>query len=372
MRRKLSKSQRGFTLVELALSAALIGIISGSLALIFKSSLDLVDSSEDRNEVLQAARNGMSRMMAELRHCSEIYQIEPDYLRFKATYLAGGSTETKTIAYSYSGDTISRWVISSDWQPFIENVTYFRVGGITLWATLDNESSINYPKLRPGGVSNGPHQFLAMKFGSGFYPDKDSVISSVNFPASGVVDAGCGAIEFWYRPYYSVDDPNASNDKVLVKVSTPMGRFLVLYYDTDLEKLIFEIDAGTTKQVLWRPDWEVGSLLHIAVVWDSEGEDIGDGQTMALFADGIQRNDSGQQTNQWDAVGVSVSDLMIGDWTMDGTRALAMFDNLKVYNYPKTNFDDRNREDAVGAVTVDIRLDNGSGEITMRDAANVN
>ena len=149
-----------------------------------------------------------------------------------------------------------------------------------------------------------------------------------------------------------------------------MGPDLVLSYHPDAKKLIFSMRTGTIKEVVWTPDWEIGSLLHIAVAWDSKGENIGEGQTMALFVDGVQRAAVTPQKDTWTQEGTFTSDLEIGDPNMD-VKAVAAFDNLKVYNYCKTNFDDRNREDAVGAITIDMQLDDGSGGITMRNAVNI-
>jgi len=369
MRKKYCKSSCGFTLIELTLSAALIGIMSASLALIFTTSLDLVNSSDERNELVQEGRNGMNRIVTELKHASEISCIQTDFLSFDTTYLSEGSTETKNIGYWFYDNEVLRSVNYGDWNPFIDDITSFQVGGITLWTTLDDELSIASPRLGPDGMLEGAGQFAPMKFNSGFYSGSDWPYAKAVFPASGVLYNDRGTIEFWYTPYYSIDDPNGTFSKWLIAVSFDEIHCLAVYYDFNKEKLIFKIMFDGAHEVSWKPDWEVGSLVHIAVVWDSTGEDIGEGQIMALFVDGIERGDAPHKIGWMHGI-MFTPCLVIGADSVT-SPAQGTFDNLKVYDYCKTNFDDRNREDAVGVITIDMRLDNGSDEITMRDAANV-
>ncbi len=179
--------QRGFTLVELALSAALIGIIASSLALIFKVSLDLVNSSDERNELVQEARNSMNRIVTELKHATNITRLRPNFMSFDTIYLSGVSTETRHIAYNFNAGTVYRSVDYGPWQPLVEKVPDFRLGGITLRTTLDDPASVTFPEIGPSGMLNGNYGFVPMKFNSGFFSHKDFLISGVTFPASNVV-----------------------------------------------------------------------------------------------------------------------------------------------------------------------------------------
>jgi len=359
-------------MVEIALSVALVGIISISLALIFRTSTDLVSSSEEENELLQSGRNGINRIVAELKHADTIYELESDYIWFRSSHTLGGATVKKSIAYTYSQDTIWRWINGSDWEPFIEDATYIHFGGMTLWSTLDDELEVQYPKIGPNGMLMGDYEFTSMRFGNGFHSAPDMPISNIRYPASDVVHKDSGTIEFWYRPSHEFEDNSGITSKQLLNVSCgATGNHINFFFDAGSEKLYYDLNIGAWRRIAWTPDWEAGSLVHIAIVWDSSGKDIGEGQTMALFVDGVQRSDNGAViTSNWTADGTFSSDLMMGD---DGHSVTgdAAFDNLKVFNYCKTNFDDRYREDAWGTVTVEIGLNNGEDEITLRSAANV-
>jgi hypothetical protein len=362
-------SSTGFTLAEVLISAALTGVIAASLALLFKTSIDLVESSDEKNELVQEARNSLNRIMAELRNTTEIAAVTQSSLAFDTAYRQGGSTESRHIEYSYDGSTLWKSVNYGPWNTCIENVDQFRAGGITLWSTLDDNLSIAFPEIGPGGSIDGNVEFAPAKFDSGYL--SRPIISNVRFPAGNVVLKRAGTIEFWYRPQHTFEDEYDEPLRQLIKVTcgaTP--DYISVFFDPASRELFADISILSLKRIIWKPDWEANSIVHVALVWDSTGRDIGDSQTAALFIDGEQRATSANITSTWARSGYFTAELIIGDPDFVVVSE-AVFDNIKVYDYCKTNFDDRHKDDAIGAISIALRLHNGTDQTFLRNMADV-
>lgn len=88
-------------------------------------------------------------------------------------------------------------------------------------------------------------------------------------------------------------------------------------------------------------EWVNGALVHYAVAWDKDGID-GGSDTLKLFIDGVARGSSSAAIGSMTG---AISRLNIGVYlTGNLISSQSIFDNVKIYDYAKTDFSDRFNE----------------------------
>ncbi len=365
---KRRRRQDGMTIPEVVLAAALIGIIVGAVATIFDTSLDLIESESQDKELIQTARIAINRMSAELRYTDRVLQRLPGGIRFYKVYYDGKTTVKETVTYFLWTGNLYR--IGSDGIPEVlaYDVDGFEVGGITLWSKLGQDSEVLFPEIGSGGSFMGIPVYTGMKFDKGFYSDFKSDLR-IYFPTSGQLSHRKGTIEFWLRPDYSRSNDAGETKKYLIDTQPgPSAEKIELFYDKGPHELKFKINNSGSLEIKWTPNWMVGELVHIGIVWDSQGEDIGNGETMAVYVNGIKRNDGSPVTAGWTA-GSFGTYFSLGK--IKDKAAEAAIDNLKVYDCCKTNFNDRDNEDAQGLVTLYLRIKKGEEQVELKNAVDI-
>jgi hypothetical protein len=221
--------------------------------------------------------------------------------------------------------------------------------GLTLWSTLDSEAEVENCRHGPGGTFKGG-AFCEGKFGRAFVARYDQLLQ-VTFPIE-VVSAGAGCIEFWAKLSGVPQELAVGQNPGFVRAGSPERHYLLHMNANDGVSrgglCAYGIGtAGTGPFGSWRYAQVLGENAveawhHYAMVWDKDGIDGLDRHpTVAVFLDG-QLNCSGSADGA-----PSVSPLtgelglMFTQHLRQGTVA---FDNLKVWNYAKINFNDRNDE----------------------------
>lgn len=207
-----------------------------------------------------------------------------------------------------------------------------------LWSKLEDAGDVTAPQLGTGGAEIGSPTYEAAKFNNG-------ILSNINdegctFPTgTNSINLDKGTIEFWaklnYAPtdgdhhqffdFYSVDGGisfrfDKGVDDFLVRVYVGGGIVLTVY------------TIGVT--------WLSGDLLHFAVVWDREGNDIGGGKTLAIYVNNVEEASS---ITTWDAAAVSAN-LYVGIDHNQDYHSDAVIDNLKTFDICKTDFSDKDTE----------------------------
>jgi hypothetical protein len=207
-----------------------------------------------------------------------------------------------------------------------------------------------------------------VKFGKGLYLSNNEYVS---FPLS-EFDPHQGSLEFWLKPdynYYGVDNfytyhsrtlfcfSNIAND--LFGLFILMGRGLAIV--TGSSNYVVTQYAERSSSI-W---FDAGDVVHIGFVWSNDGTAIDSfGTTIRLY---LNNELIGRSYNTWDIRDTKTSRLLLGGAVSEKAASFyptsfwAVIDNLKVYNYCKTDFSDKDIEDID---SIDVRAPNSFLEIS--------
>ena len=226
-----------------------------------------------------------------------------------------------------------------------------------LWNRLGSSQEVRNSTLGPDGIYLGGGSFGTGKFGGAFYADSNAD-SRVAMPKLGTINPEAGAIEFWakiegFGDYIDWDGhPNFIED---------LGSRDRVYWETYMGfngnngtaggGLAGEVSGNGAGTGSWEQNWYYEQILsedpdgwhHYAIVWDADGiAGVNDGQRVfAIYLDG-QLN-----SHQWDVYqpadlhGVTVEDSYLGLLNNTGGQGTAAIDNLKIWDFAKTDFSDR-------------------------------
>lgn len=338
---------RGLTLVEMSLALVVLGLVAVSIMTIFGAAADLVEEGRGRMELVQGGRAAMNRLLAELRMTVAVEARSDNYLRVFCQGTTSEGSISRRVEFWAADGTLWRRVEGEAEQALAENVTGLETGGLTLWSKLDGPADVTSPQVGPAGFFGAGSAWEAVKFGNGFSSSPGSG-RCVYFPTGGVLDPGTGTIEFWLKPEFSAEWPGMNQGKYLIDTGDFWG--IQLFFDHAVYNIYLYV-AGKT--LYWRPDWAPGEVVHVAIVWDSQGREIGGGRTAALFVNGALCENS-PQTGTFSPLSLGTN-FSLG--RSSGIEAEAAFDNLRVYDYCKTDFRDRYLEEAFGLMRVILTLE---------------
>ena len=339
---------RGLTLVEMCLALAVLGMVAASIVAIFGAASDLVEKGRSKTELVQAGRAAMNRLLAELRTAVTIEERSEDYLRVYCSGTTDAGSFSRRVEFWVDEGTLWRRVEGEGAQVLAENVVGFETGGITLWSKLDDWSDVLFPQFGPAGSFEYLPDWRSVKFDDGFW-SAGGTGARVIFPTDGVLDNARGTIEFWVRPAFSAEWRGLDQDKYLIDTEGS-GAEIEFFFDHSAKKFKLRVSG---KEVTWQPTWAPDEIVHVAVVWDCTGREIGGGRTVALYVDG-QLCEESPRTSTWTPQPFG-SHFCFGE--AYGGEAEAAFDNLRVYDYCKTDFRDRYREQALGLMSVMLTLE---------------
>lgn len=231
--------------------------------------------------------------------------------------------------------------------------------GLVLWNRLGSESEVRNSRVGPKGEFTAG-RFVEGRFGKGIELNMQEQFG-VTFPLT-IVPTSSGCIEFWAR---LADLPQAlpwGQKPGLIGVNDKDGsnRGSILHFNGNdgasngglCAGLGGIGSAGTAQYGNWTYARAlgadtVGEWHHYALVWNPAGiPGVAEGtRGLAVFVDGRLN------TGSWNGAVVPAGPLALPDGGRLGLLChqglpggRVVFDNLKIWNYAKTDFSDRERE----------------------------
>lgn len=230
--------------------------------------------------------------------------------------------------------------------------------GLVLWNKLGSADEVSNSEVGPDLVSYSHSEFVpgpfpsfghALTLRNGVY-GRQSNVEMINL--SGSLNMEKGTVECWYKQN---QDPVPYVCGVFRIFDGPWGKddnhssvMLFSYHDIGAPpaRLYFCMnDPGTPYVPAISVDDGIagldisslnGNWIHLSAVWDRSGIN-GSSETMRLYVDGVKKAVSTE--SDW---GTSVGpDADIGGSTDGDTYDKFFIDNLKIWNYAKTDFSDR-------------------------------
>jgi hypothetical protein len=208
-----------------------------------------------------------------------------------------------------------------------------------LWNKLGSNTEVQNSIIGPNGTYIVTPTFATTKFENGAYfgPANTQDVGAV-FPLS-IPANGPYAIEFWVKPNEA--DPAPDNSRHLFEMrktdaGNPTGRFILS--STVTTGLNFN-DQGT--QTFLNLTWTAGELFHFAISRD--------GTTVRFYKNGAL-TDTVTATSTTGTIGniclgnFNDSNSQIATSSIGWRPLNGYIDNLKIYDYAKTNFSDREIE----------------------------
>lgn len=345
---------RGITLVEMCLALAVLGLVAASIATAFIAASDVVEKGRSRTELVQEGRAAMNRILAELRTATAIEARSDNSLRVFCEGTTSSGSFARRVEYWVADGTLWRRVEGEPAQVLAEHVTGLTTTGLTFWSKLSSSADIVVPQVGPAAWTMGPVDWRAVRFGNGFWSKANSNCR-LFISTDGVLDDAQGTIEFWFRPEYSWSYLEKVTDKYLLDTS-PGGGMIELFFDCATRQVRFRMNGSDSYAVRWDPTWIADQVLHVAIVWDCTGTQIGGGRTMALYVNGVQR-ETAAETTTWTPAAFGAT-LSLGEHEL--FDAEATFENIRIYTYCKTDFSDRYVQTASSLMRV--RLDMADDE----------
>jgi type II secretory pathway pseudopilin PulG len=341
--------EQGITLVEMCLALVVLALVAASIATAFIAASDVVEKNAGRIELVQAGRAAMSRLLAELGTATAIEARADNSLRVYCEGTTSNGSFARRVEFWVADGTLWRQVEGESAQALAEHVTGLTTTGLTFWSTLSSSADIVAPQVGPAAWTTGPVNWRSVRFGDGFW-SKANTNGRLFIPTDGVLDNAQGTIEFWFRPEYSQLYVQKATDKYLLDTA-PGGGAIQLFFQYTTRQMRFCMNGSASCVVAWDPTWVAGQVVHVAVVWDCTGRQIGGGRTMALYIDGV-RCETAAETTTWTPVAFG-STVSLGEYDLfDGE---ATFENIRIYTYCKTDFTDRYVQTASSLMRV--RLD---------------
>ena len=215
-----------------------------------------------------------------------------------------------------------------------------------LWNKLGSIAEVETSETGPAGVIAGTVNFdHDVKFGKGLTPNTGDAGSGVDFPTT-IVDPEKGCVEMWVQFYA---DPVAFSYGVYGFINVAHWRpggdgdphnVMMFGWHNSNSSLTFN---GTSRGVLYENfDPALNTPVHIACVWDRQGIDSS-GDYMRIYVDGTMVT-SGNTENDWGTDNTAGEFRIAAPWDSDFATDRYSVDNIKVWDYAKTDFSDRNTE----------------------------
>jgi len=207
-----------------------------------------------------------------------------------------------------------------------------------------------------------------VKFDKGLYLSNSEYVT---FPLS-EFDPHKGALEFWFKPDYNYFGTNSFyefDSRTIFAYSNVandlFGFFILKGYGPAIvtgNSDFMRIQYAQSNSDIY---FDVGDVVHLGFAWSYDGSAIDSyGTTARLYINGEL---AGSSYNTWEIKDTKSSRLLLGGAVSqkaaseDPTSIWAAVDNLKVYNYCKTDFSDR---DVEGIDSIDVLSPNSFLEIS--------
>jgi len=198
----------------------------------------------------------------------------------------------------------------------------------TLWNRMESEiSEVGLPLLVIGTPS-----YMPGLFGNGLSP---TPVGDLTIPAA-AFDLDKGALEFWYTPNWST--PNSYYHEILRSEGSYDDIRLVYY---DLTRVYISAWNGYCPGPAANMPMRAGQPNHFALVWNRLGIN-GSADIARLYFNGTL-----VMSNSQPIISYAPKNVRFMEFSYTNPEASAyggVIDNLKIYNYSKTDFSDRSLE----------------------------
>jgi hypothetical protein len=269
---------------------------------------------------------------------------------YTATYsvpLAEGWAKCDLVSFSIVQNGLGSPILfSEDYGliPFCEDEN-----DLILWNKLGSLFEVENSEVGPNGVPIGKIDFGAAKFDNGVIPKQGDASSGVNFP-NNIFNPESGTVEFWFNPYFFPEPYSYGiyafvlnrneGDLPLVMNVYWWGEYTSLNFDMffDYADALPIEDQSRISYNSFSPN--LNEPVHVAFVWDRNGIE-GSDQTQRIYVNGELV--SFGTTSNWGTNNDGITRMATGIDSDYGESRYAM-DNIKVYNYAKTDFSDRVNE----------------------------
>lgn len=247
---------------------------------------------------------------------------------------------------------------------------------LVLWNRLGSQSEVENSLVGPDGTIvnvRGNISFVPGKFGNGFTATGSSM------PAAGV-DFGlwenihpnydqAGAIEFWWKPARNYDETGAPDETfhsgIWVPPPQPISPMALMYrWRGVIGGFDFTVIGSDRAAHVYASGrvvpFQAGEWLHVAFVWDMNGLPGHPGVRYGVYVNGdyVPLVDALNPGGSIDATMGHFDNVRfsMGYYDADWNNQLnGVLDNVKMWNYAKTDYSDRFWEDGVLPIDVDVK-----------------
>jgi len=209
---------------------------------------------------------------------------------------------------------------------------------LILHNTLSSDAAISKSVKGANGSKTGG-SFAPCRFGDGFEVDANS--EYVDFTGT-ILDVTKGTAEFWYRPSF---DYTTTNTCALVSRRTSSSYYMHLIWykgGGDAEGYFrFVIIGGTgSSYVDLIVPFDANDVLHVAYVWDATGIG-GSADKTRVYVHNLTKGKIYQGAGDNVAHSSTLTDIRVGNRSNNDNAADGIIENIKIYDFAKTDFDDR-------------------------------
>jgi len=239
---------------------------------------------------------------------------------------------------------------ATNWTTEYGNEVSFKTSGLVLWNKLGSESEVENSEIGENGAIVGTeYAFEPAKYGNG-YVRKAIGSNYITFPQTILQNMKSrGTIELWINP--KVTNPVAFSYGVFPLLGNTFGtnsHVYIAWGDGETGVGIYgsvNFDGvGHTTAPPYESQYvaTIGVPFHIAICWDVDGIDE-TSNTVRVFRNGELINTSDET---WDANDTThnYDGFTLGMGPDIGGYDKYIVDNIKVWDYAKTDFSDRDQE----------------------------
>ena len=227
------------------------------------------------------------------------------------------------------------------------------VPGLVLWNKLGSDIEVQNSEEGLNLSISGTPIYEPAQHGNGVYFNSETEYLATD---SSVLPKKRGCVEYWWKPDYDYDVVNSqyncrfwgsSGGYVGINYSKlRVGGFYSYNVTTFTLQYSLQDNAGARSIVINVPPqpFQADDLVHLAFVWDVDGQIEGQ-YTLAIYQNGARigagtQDISADMELEWDSPNMRICNFD-GDTTMGWDGVKGSMDNLKIWNYPKTDFSDR-------------------------------